>query len=52
MGIAYLCSIREEEETNIVLPEEFGEWKWITREEFPKYIENTYVLQDLEGREL
>ncbi len=52
MGIAYLCSIMEEDEANIVLPEDYFEWKWITREEFPKYIDNTYVLQDLEGRVL
>ena len=49
VGIAYLCSIMEEDEANIVLPEDYVEWKWITREEFPKYIDNTYVLQDLEG---
>ena len=52
VGIAYLCSIMEEDEANIVLPEDYVEWKWITREEFPKYIDNTYVLQDLEGRVL
>lgn len=50
VGIAYLCSIKEEDEENIVLPEEYGEWKWITREEFPAYIENMYVLNDLEGK--
>lgn len=52
VGIAYLCSIREEDEANIVLPEEYGEWKWISRDEFPAYIENMYVLNDLEGRTL
>lgn len=52
VGIAYLCSIRQADGANIVLPEDYGEWKWITREEFPKYIDNTYVLQDLEGRAL
>ena len=41
VGIAYLCSIMEEDEANIVLPEDYVEWKWITREEFPKYIDNT-----------
>lgn len=52
VGIAYLCSIKEEDEENIVLPEEYGEWKWISRDEFPDYIENMYVLNDLEGRTL
>lgn len=52
VGIAYICSIAEEDEANIVLPEEFGEWTWVTREEIPEYIENQYVLKDLEGKEL
>lgn len=52
VGIAYLCSIQEEDEERIVLPEEYGEWKWISREEFPYYIENPYVLKDLEDKRL
>ena len=52
VGIAYLCSITEENEANIVLSEEYGEYAWVSREEFPYYIENQYVLQDLEGKEL
>ncbi len=52
VGIAYICSIAETEEANIVLPEEFGEWIWVTREEIPKYIENQYVLHDLQGKAL
>ena len=52
VGIAYLCSLKEEDEANIVLSEEFGDWIWVSREEFPKYIENQYVLQDLEGKTL
>lgn len=52
VGIAYICSISEEDEANIVLPEEYEEWKWITREEFPDYIDNVYVLNDLEGKTL
>ncbi len=52
VGIAYLCSISEEDEDNIVLPEDYGEWMWVARDEFPYYIENQYVLQDLEGKEL
>lgn len=52
VGIAYLCAIAEEEEENIVLPEEYGEWKWITREQFADYIDNPNVLNDLEGKTL
>lgn len=52
VGIAYLCSISEEDEDNIVLPEDYGEWMWVARDEFSYYIENQYVLQDLEGKEL
>ncbi|MCM1123399.1 MAG: NUDIX domain-containing protein [Eubacterium sp.] len=52
VGIAYLCSIEEEEEPNIVLTEDYGEWKWVSRDEFTLYIENQYVLRDLEGKTL
>lgn len=52
VGIAYLCSIPEEEEANIVLPEEYGEYAWVKKEEFAEYIENQYVLKDLEGKTL
>ncbi|MBO5473903.1 MAG: NUDIX hydrolase [Lachnospiraceae bacterium] len=52
VGIAYICSIAEEDEANIVLPEEFGEWIWVTRDEIPLYIENQYVLKDIEGKAL
>ena len=52
VGIAYLCSIKEEDEPNIVLSEEYGEWKWVPREQFPDDIENQYVLKDLEGKTL
>ena len=52
VGIAYLCSIKEEDEANIILTEDYGEWAWVSRDELPNYIENQYVLQDLERREL
>ncbi len=52
VGIAYICSIPEEEEVNIVLPEEYGGLQWVTRDEIPQYIENQYVLKDLEGKAL
>lgn len=49
VGIAYLCTIDTDEEDNIQLPEEYGEWEWVEREKFVYYIENRYVLEDLEG---
>lgn len=52
VGIAYLCSIKEADEENIVLPEDYGEWAWVLRDDFSKYIDNQYVLQDLEGKDL
>ena len=27
-------------------------WEWVKREQFPYYIENQYVLKDLEGKTL
>ncbi len=50
VGIAYICSI--EDEGNIVLGEEYGEWEWVEREHFPDFIENRYVLDDLKDMEL
>lgn len=52
VGIAYLCSIKEPAEANIVLSEDYGDWIWVSRDEFTNYIENQYVLQDLEGKTL
>lgn len=50
VGIAYLCSL--EDDGSIVLGEEYGEWEWVERDQFTSYIENKYVLDDLEGVEL
>ena len=36
VGIAYICSI--EDEGNIILGEEYGEWVWVERKDFPYYI--------------
>lgn len=52
VGIAYICSIDEEEEHNIVLPEEYGEYEWVARNQFDHYIENQFVLQDLKDKAL
>lgn len=48
VGLAYVCSV-EADESAFVLHEEFGGWEWITRGQFEEYIENRYVLKDLEG---
>ena len=50
VGIAYICSL--EDDSSIILGEEYGGWEWVERDQFPEYIENKYVLNDLEGLEL
>ncbi len=50
VGIAYICSIKDD--SSIVLGEDYGEWEWVERNQFPEYIENKYVMNDLEGVEL
>lgn len=49
VGIVYLCNVDSDE---FVFSEDFGGYEWIKRAEFKNYIENQYVLQDLEGVEL
>lgn len=51
VGITYLCTV-EAEDDSFELSEEYGGFEWITREEFPYYIENRYVLEDLKKVEL
>lgn len=51
VGIAYICHLDAEEDM-FDLAEEFGEWEWISRDQFDYYIENRYVLKDLENVEL
>lgn len=51
VGIAYLCSIEVQDE-EIELAEDFGAIQWVSREEFRDYIENMYVLHDLEDKQL
>lgn len=51
VGIAYLCQVDADEEA-FELPEEFGGYEWITKEQFDYYIENRYVLKDLERADL
>lgn len=50
VGIVYICSIPEADERNIVLSEDYGEYEWVTRDQFEEYIENQLVLQDLKDK--
>ena len=50
VGIAYICNVPETNQFS--LSEEFGGYEWIERDQFEYYIENLYVLRDLEGVEL
>lgn len=52
VGIAYICSILEADESNIVLSEDYGEYEWVRRDQFELYIENQFVLQDLKDKTL
>ena len=45
--MAIPITIDESDEENIVLGEDYGEWKWIEAEDIDYYIENQYVLEDL-----
>lgn len=49
LGLTYICSVEDGE---FILAEEFGGYEWISREEFEDYIENQYVLNDVQGVEL
>ena len=51
IGIAYVCNT-DSDESQFVLTEEYGGFDWIERDQFEYYIENRYVLKDLEGVEL
>lgn len=51
IGIAYLLNV-EADDSRFTLAEEFGDWEWIEREQFDYYIENRFVLKDLEGAQL
>ncbi|MCM1038037.1 MAG: NUDIX domain-containing protein [Roseburia sp.] len=52
VGIAYICSISGDDESHIVLAEDYGEYEWVRRDQFEQYIENQFVLQDLKGKTL
>lgn len=49
LGIAYICQVENE---SFTLPEELGDFAWVTQEEFEDYIDNVNVLKDLQGKEL
>lgn len=51
VGITYLCTTEAEDDCYEV-PEEYGGFEWIKREEFAYYIENRFILNDLQKAEL
>lgn len=50
IGIAYLCSVHEDDE--FALSEEFGAYEWVKRNQFEDYIDNVFVLNDIKDVEL
>ena len=44
IGITYLCITTQDD---VVLSEDLLEYKWITKDEIPRYITNQNVLEDL-----
>lgn len=50
VGIAYICSVNEEDEFS--LGEEFGAYEWVKKEQFEDYIDNIFVLNDIKDVEL
>ncbi len=44
VGLAYLC---ETESDIVILSEELSEYKWISSDEFEKYISNPNILNDV-----
>lgn len=51
LGLAYLC-LTDMDEDSVVLSEELNNYKWIEAEDFPEYINNKRMLEDLEKAEL
>lgn len=51
LGLAYLCYTDMDEDA-VQLSEDLNNYRWVEAEEFPEYITNQRMLQDLEGAEL
>lgn len=51
LGLAYLC-LTDMDEDSVILSEELNDAKWIETDEFPEYIHNKRMLDDLEKAEL
>lgn len=49
IGIAYHCIATEEE---VILSEDLNEYKWVTRDNFEKYVTNKKMLADVEKTDL
>jgi len=46
VGIAYECSA--DDESQFILPEEIGEYRWVPMCDISKYIDNRFVIADFE----
>lgn len=51
LGLTYLC-LTDMEEDDVVIPEDLHDAKWIEPEDFPDYIHNQRMLDDLEKADL
>lgn len=51
LGLSYLCYTDMDEDA-VQLSEDLNNFRWVEAEEFPDYITNQRMLQDLEGAEL
>lgn len=51
LGLAYLC-LTDMDEDSVILSEELNDARWIETDEFPEYIHNKRMLDDLEKAEL
>lgn len=49
IGISYLLLANSQE---VILSEELNSYEWTTRDNLPKYIENTSIIQDIDKAEL
>ena len=51
LGLSYLC-LTDMEEDEVVISEELNNAKWIDNIDFPKYIKNQRMLDDLKNAEI
>lgn len=44
LGLAFICKVMDE---LVILSEDLYDYKWVSSEDLPNYIENKYMLDDL-----